>query len=120
MSRSIMWFRRDLRLADNPALLAAIEAGEEIVPIFILDPKLIDITGAKGLAYLAASLHSLDESLNNTLHVRAGDPVEILKELKKKYEATSVHISTEYDAYAVQRDARIETAGIELTRTGSP
>ena len=115
-----MWFRRDLRLADNPALLAAIEAGEEIVPIFILDPKLIDITGAKGLAYLAASLHSLDESLNNTLHVRAGDPVEILKELKKKYEATSVHISTEYDAYALQRDARIEAAGIELTRTGSP
>jgi deoxyribodipyrimidine photo-lyase len=120
MSRSIMWFRRDLRLIDNPALLAAIEAGEEIVPVFILDPKLIDITGAKGLAYLAISLQSLDESLNNKLHVRAGDPVEILKDLKKKYEATSVHISTEYDAYAVQRDARIEAAGIELTRTGSP
>jgi len=120
MSRSIMWFRRDLRLIDNPALLAAIESGDELVPLFILDPKLIDITGAKGLAYLASSLQSLDESLNNKLHVRAGDPVEILKELKKKYEATSVHISTEYDAYAVQRDARIEAAGIELTRTGSP
>ena len=37
-----MWFRRDLRLIDNPALLAAIEAGEEIVPVFILDPKLIE------------------------------------------------------------------------------
>jgi deoxyribodipyrimidine photo-lyase len=56
-----MWFRRDLRLIDNPALLAAIEAGEEIVPVFVLDPKLIQITGAKGLAYLAASLRSLDE-----------------------------------------------------------
>ena len=75
MSRSIMWFRRDLRLIDSPALLAAIEAGEEIVPIFILDPKLIDITCAKGLAYLAASLQSLDESLNNKLNVRAGDPL---------------------------------------------
>ena len=120
MSRSIMWFRRDLRLIDNPALLAAIEAGEEIVPVFILDPKLIDITGAKGLAYLAASLQRLDESLNNKLNVCAGDPLEILKEFKKKYEATSVHISTEYDKYAVERDARIEAAGIELTRTGSP
>ena len=63
MSRSIMWFRRDLRLIDNPALLAAIQAGEEIVPVFILDPKLIDITGAKGLAYLAESLRNLDQSL---------------------------------------------------------
>ena len=120
MSRSIMWFRRDLRLSDNPALLAAIESGEEIVLVFILDPKLIKITGEKGLAYLAQSLRSLDESLGNKLIVREGDPVDVLKDLKKKYDATSVHIATEYDAYAVARDARVEAAGIELTRTGSP
>ena len=120
MSRSIMWFRRDLRLIDNPALLAAIDAGDEIVPVFILDPKLIQITGAKGLAYLAESLRSLDESLGNKLLVCEGDPVDVLKDLKKKYEVTSVHIATEYDQYAIERDARIESAGIELTRTGSP
>ena len=120
MSRSIMWFRRDLRLIDNPALLAAIETSDEIVAVFILDPKLIDITGTKGLAYLANSLQSLDESLSNKLHVYAGDPLEVLKDLKKKYDATSVHIQAEYDRYAVERDARIEAAGIELTRTGSP
>ena len=120
MSRSIMWFRRDLRLIDNPALLAAIEASDEIVAVFILDPKLIEITGTKGLAYLANSLQSLDESLSNKLHVYTGDPLEVLKDLKKKYDATSVHIQAEYDRYAVERDARIEAAGIELTRTGSP
>ena len=120
MSRSIMWFRRDLRLIDNPALLAAIEAGDEIVPVFILDPQLIKITGEKGLAYLAASLKSLDESLENKLLVCEGDPVDVLTELKKKYETTSVHVAAEYDAYAVARDARVEAAGIELTRTGSP
>ena len=38
-SRSILWFRRDLRIGDNPALNAAIEAGEEVVPVFILDEK---------------------------------------------------------------------------------
>jgi deoxyribodipyrimidine photo-lyase len=85
-----------------------------------LDPKLIDITGAKGLAYLAASLRSLDESLGNKLNVCEGDPVDVLKDLIKKHGATSVHISAEYDAYAVARDARVEAAGIELTRTGSP
>ena len=120
MSRSIMWFRRDLRLIDNPALLAAIEAGDEIVPVFIFDPQLIKITGEKGLAYLAASLKSLDESLENKLLVCEGDPVDVLTELKKKYETTSVHIAAEYDTYAVARDARVEAAGIELTRTGSP
>jgi deoxyribodipyrimidine photo-lyase len=120
MSRSIMWFRRDLRLIDNPALLAAIEAGDEVVAVFILDPQLIELIGEKGLAYLSASLQSLDESLGNKLHVCAGDPLDVLKDLKKKYEATSVHIATEYDRYATERDARIEAAGIELTRTGSP
>ena len=120
MSRSIMWFRRDLRLIDNPALLAAIEAGDEIVPVFILDPKLIQATGTKRLAYMAASLRSLDESLGNKLHVCVGDQVDVLNALKKKYDATSVHISAEYEPYGVARDARIEAAGIELTRTGSP
>ena len=35
--RSIMWFRRDLRIGDNPALLATLAAGDEIVPTFIID-----------------------------------------------------------------------------------
>ena len=118
--RAIFWFRRDLRLADNPALLAAIESSDEIVPVFILDEKLISQTGTKRLAYLAASLHSLDESLGNKLHVMVGDQVEVLSDLKKRYGATQVHISQEYEPYGVARDARVEKAGIELIRTGSP
>ena len=118
--RSIMWFRRDLRIGDNPALLAAIEAGDEIVPVFILDKKLIDITGSKRLAYLAQSLHSLDESLGNSLHVMVGDQVEVLNELMNRHGATSVHISTEFEPYGAARDARVEAAGIPLVRTGSP
>ena len=45
-SNSIFWFRRDLRLNDNPALLAAMAEGEAIVPDFILDPKLITTAGS--------------------------------------------------------------------------
>jgi deoxyribodipyrimidine photo-lyase len=67
--RSIMWFRRDLRIADNPALLEAIAAADEIVPVFILDKKLIGASGSKRLAYLGQSLRCLDESLGNSLHV---------------------------------------------------
>ena len=117
---SIIWFRRDLRISDHPALLAAIEESDHIVPVFILDKKLIEATGTKRLAYLANSLRALDESLSNNLHVMVGDQVEVLKELMQRYEAKSVHISEEFEPYGVARDARVEAAGINLVRTGSP
>ena len=115
-----MWFRRDLRIADNPALLEAISSGDEVVPVFILDKKLINATGNKRLAYLGQSLRALDESLGNNLHVMIGDQVDVLKDLMTRYNATSVHISAEYEPYGVARDNRVESAGIALTKTGSP
>ena len=118
--RSIIWFRRDLRISDHPALNAAIEAGEEVVPVFILDPKLIKSGGSKRLAYLGQSLRELDKSLNNNLQVIAGDQIETLMELQKKYNADSVHISAEYEPYGAARDSKVEAAGINLIRTGSP
>ena len=117
---SIIWFRRDLRISDHPALLAAIEESDHIVPVFILDKKLIEATGTKRLAYLANSLRALDESLSNNLHVMVGDQVEVLKKLMQRYDAKSVHISEEFEPYGVARDARVEAAGINLVRTGSP
>ena len=99
MAKAIFWFRRDLRLADNPALNTAIEQGDEIVPVFILDEKLIKQTGSKRLAYLGNSLLALDESLNGNLHVMVGDQVEVLKDLMKRYDADNVHISAETEPY---------------------
>ena len=119
-SRSILWFRRDLRIGDHPALNAAIEAGEEIVPVFILDEKSNFYGGSKRKAYLSQSLRELDKSLGNKLQIITGDQISVLKELKKKYNADSVHISAEYEPTGAALDAKIEAAGIELTRTGSP
>ena len=110
-----MWFRRDLRLSDHPALLNAIANSDEIVPLFILDPTLIKEAGNKRLAYLANSLHALDESLNGRLHVIAGDQIEVLR----SYEAEEVHISKEYEPYGATRDAKVKDAGINLIETGS-
>ena len=118
--RSIIWFRRDLRVSDHPALLAAISESSEIVPVFILDPKLIKTGGSKRLAYLGQSLRALDESLGNNLQVIAGDQLTVLKDLQKKYDAESVHISAEYEPYGATRDKNIEEGGIKLIRTGSP
>ena len=119
-SRSILWFRRDLRIGDNPALNAALEAADEIVPVYILEPELIKEMGAKRAAYLGDSLRALDKSLDGNLHVISGQPTKVLTELKNHYQANSIHISAEYEPTGAARDVAIEAAGIELTRTGSP
>ena len=118
--RNIIWFRRDLRIGDHPALLEAIKNSDEIVPLFILDKSQIEEAGAKLLAYMGQSLRALDESLGNKLHIIEGDQVEILKDLIARYNVKEVHISDEYERYGVARDARVEAAGIPLVRTGSP
>ena len=118
--RNIIWFRRDLRIGDHPALLAAMENSDEIVPLFILDKQQIAEAGEKLLAYMGQSLRALDQSLGNTLHIIEGDQVEVLKELIARYDVKEVHISAEYERYGAARDARVEAAGIPLVRTGSP
>ena len=118
--RNIIWFRRDLRIGDHPALLAAMENSDEIVPLFILDKAQIAEAGEKLLAYMGQSLRALDESLGNTLHIIEGDQVEVLKDLIARYDVKEVHISAEYERYGAERDARVEAAGIPLVRTGSP
>ena len=117
---AIIWFRRDLRINDHPALLSAVESAEQVIPLFILDKTQIKEAGAKLLAYMAQSLRSLDESLGNNLHIIEGDQVEVLTALIKKYDVQEVHISAEYERYGAERDARVEAAGIKLVRTGSP
>ena len=117
---SIIWFRRDLRINDHPALLAAIESADQVIPLFILDKKQINEAGEKLLAYMGQSLRALDESLGNRLHIIEGDQVEVLKELIAQYDVEEVHISAEYERYGAERDSRVEAAGIKLVRTGSP
>ena len=117
---SIIWFRRDLRINDHPALLAAIESSDQVIPLFILDKKQIAEAGAKLLAYMGQSLKALDLSLDNRLHIIEGDQVEILQEMIYQYKVEEVHISAEYERYGAERDARVEAAGIKLVRTGSP
>ena len=74
---SVLWFRRDLRLRDNPALLAAAESGP-VVPLFVVDPVLWDRAGAVRQNYLVASLRSLGASLGRNLLLIHGRPEEVV------------------------------------------
>jgi len=125
MPPTVLWFRRDLRLADHPALLAAIDAsdGGGVLPLFVLDDRLRDSSGANRLAFLYRSLRSLDESMGGRLIVRTGDPVDVVPALVREIGATSVHVSADFGPYGHQRDMAVEAAlgGVAtFVRTGSP
>lgn len=122
-----MWFRRDLRLLDNPALLEAIDAAktagdERVIPLFVIDPHLWDRAGAPRRAYLAESLRSLDASLGGQLLVLHGDPAVVLPALCSEVACTSVHVAADFGGYGSARDTSVEAAlgDIPLVRTGSP
>ena len=69
-----MWFRRDLRLEDNPALIAASKVGD-VTPLFVLDPMFLQRSGAPRLAFLFRTLRELNRELGGALVVRVCDPV---------------------------------------------
>ncbi|MGZ6804061.1 MAG: cryptochrome/photolyase family protein [Nocardioidaceae bacterium] len=123
---SVMWFRRDLRLGDNPALLEA-AAADGVLPLFVIDPALWGPAGVSRRAYLAASLRALDASLRQRrarLSVVHGDPVGRVVQAARAVGATQVHVAADYGPYGHRRDRGVEKAlaehGITLVRTGSP
>jgi deoxyribodipyrimidine photo-lyase len=122
---SVMWFRRDLRLGDNPALLEAAADGA-VLPLFVLDPALWGPAGPPRRAYLGASLRALDASLppDASLAVVHGDPVRRVVAAAREVGATRVHVAADYGPYGHQRDLDVEEAlaeaGLRLVRTGSP
>src|SRR5947209_2198448 len=109
MSTSVLWLRRDLRLADNPALLAARDAGE-VVPVFVLDDVLRRPSGAPRLAFLYGCLRELHERTDGRLRVLHGKPENMLPKVVRDSGATSVHISSDHGPYGRERDERVRQA----------
>ncbi|MDQ2826384.1 MAG: DNA photolyase family protein [Actinomycetota bacterium] len=123
MTRTVLWFRRDLRLADHPALVAAAQAGP-VVALFVLDPALRGPAGAPRIAFLYRCLRALDDSLGGRLVVREGDPAEVVPAVAAEVGADEVHVSADFGPYGRARDEAVEqalaVAGRRLVRTGSP
>ena len=101
MPTSVMWFRRDLRLGDNPALLEAVADGP-VLPLFVLDPALWGPAGPSRRAYLGASLRALDGQLRQRgtrLSVVRGDPVRRVVLAAREVGAERVHVAADYGPY---------------------
>ena len=123
MSTSILWFRRDLRLGDHPALLAALESADEVLPVFVRDPTLMGGGGVR-VERLTAALAALSADTGGALVVRTGDPAEVIAGLAAEVGAREIHVSRESTPYGLRRDQRVraelERAGRQLVETGSP
>jgi deoxyribodipyrimidine photo-lyase len=120
---SLLWFRRDLRLRDHPALHEAAKSGP-VVALFVLDPVLLKPAGAARVAFLYRTLRALAADLaehGGRLVVRRGDPVTAVPRVAREVAASSVHVSADFGPYGSQRDDAVESAlgDIAFVRTGS-
>jgi deoxyribodipyrimidine photo-lyase len=112
VTTTLWWIRRDLRLADNQALAAALSHGPRVIPVFVLDPTLLDSAymGEKRLAFLFGGLRTLDEDLRQRggqLILRRGDPSEELASLVEGTGAEAIYAEEDHSPYARQRDQRV-------------
>src|SRR5512139_2993852 len=115
MCTSLVWFDRDLRLADNPALAAAMKRGGTIVPVFIWSPEEEGPwpPGAASRWWLHQSLKSLDADLRRLgtrMIFRRGPSLAALRMLIRESGATSVYWNRRYEPALRDRDARVEKA----------
>lgn len=128
MTTSLLWFRRDLRLDDHPALLAAAAGpdGEphEVLAVFLADDRLLQSSGSPRRNFLAGALEALSASMGGRLLITRGRPEDVLPALTEAIGADSVHMSADYAPYGRTRDEKVAAAlqavGVALVATGSP
>ena len=116
---TLLWLRRDLRLGDHPALLAACARGGPVIPVFIHDASVARL-GAAAKWRLGLSLGQLARDLaarGSRLILRRGDARAVIPALVAETGARAVHWSRLYDPQAIARDrdvkAALKEAGIE-------
>ncbi len=112
---ALLWLRRDLRVHDHPALHAALETGEQVVPVFCLDQRLLGgrHRSASRTQFMLEALADLDQSLRargSRLVLRVGPPERELAALAAQLGAGSVHFSVDAGPFARSRDRLVRDA----------
>ena len=109
MSNCLLWFRKDLRLFDNPSLLKAAKY-EKTFPIFIFDESLYEYNkiGSASLWWLENSLNKLKERLNNKLLILKGDSLDLITKLISELEIEAVFWNRCYEPDRILKDKKIK------------
>lgn len=122
MPATVVWFRQDLRLQDNPALTAALKNGGSVLPVYILDDEGEGDwpAGSASRWWLHHSLGSLDASLRergSRLVLARGNSASVIESLVKQAGATAVYWNRRCEPASIARDRKLKAsliaAGIE-------
>lgn len=107
--RTIVWFRQDLRLTDNPALAHAVNSGA-VLPIYIWDETtpIEWLPGGASKWWLHKSLESLDRSMGGNLQLFKGDAAFVLNKLCRTENVNQVVWNRCYDPYSITRDSQLK------------
>jgi deoxyribodipyrimidine photo-lyase len=120
---AIAWFRRDLRVHDNPALMAAIASADRVIPVFVLDERLIGgrWPAPNRLWFMRESLVALAAALAErgaALRVLRGRPEEVIPAFAGEAGANDVFLARDATPYGLRRDRvaaeRLAAAGVRL------
>ncbi|OBG40662.1 deoxyribodipyrimidine photo-lyase [Mycobacterium sp. E3198] len=119
---TLLWFRRDLRLHDHPALAAAARDDGDVLACFVVDPRLEASSGRRRLQFLGDSLRRLRDDLDGRLLVTRGRPEVQIPRIATEIGASAVHVSEDFAPYGMRRDERVRAAldSVRLVATGSP
>ena len=111
--KGLVWFRRDLRLHDNPALSAACKECQEIVPLFVFDEPLLrsHVFGPACVGFMLGCLEELRRSLADQgirLAWRIGEPIETVIQMATDLGVDAVYWNREYEPAALARDRTVQ------------
>lgn len=110
---TIFWFRRDLRLEDNAGLYHALRGPNPVLPLFIFDTNILDDLSDRKDARVefihqaVAALRDQLESMDCTLLVKQGNPLEVWAQLLQDFEVAAVYTNHDFEPYAQERDAAL-------------
>lgn len=112
LKTALLWFRQDLRLTDNPALIHALQQGYQIIPVFILDDDNAGVWKHGGASrwWLHESLKSLNRAVSGRMIFRSGDARKILPDILEQTHAQAVFWNRLYEPWRVTRDKEIKAA----------
>lgn len=112
---TLFWFRRDLRLEDNTGLFYALQQEKNVLPLFIFDRNILDRLEDKADArveFIHSQLLEIKTKLEqkgSSLLIKYGKPEDIYLDLLQEFDIQSVYTNRDYEPYAKERDAKVES-----------